>query len=558
MLIKRAWSLGKDFFIEKEQRSKAYVLLIASIILQLALVYGSVLMNQWSSDFYNALQNLDKPALYKALKTFCIVVAFLIFTFVAKYVCQARLALSWRQFMTEKYCARWVKNNAYFGFNLLDNKNDNPDQRISEDLNTFVNLTIELSFGILEAVVTLLSFITILWTLSGILEFTAFNIDFVISGYLVWAALLYSVMGTIVTYIIGRRLSEVDYLQEQKEANFRFSMMRVRENSESISLYKGEEYERNIFRAAFDEVVKNTLSIISITKNIGIWSNLFNNFSNVMPILIACPMYFAKKIMLGGLMQIASAFGQVQDSLSFLASSFKTIASYKAVIDRLNGFNAHIDQWNQVALNNKIKLTKHNSVDLILKNLTICTPNNQILLNKLNLSFAPSNSYLITGNNGSGKSTLVKAMAGIWIFGEGEIIFPENKSIFFIPQKIYMNSGTLLQVITYPDNKKMDVKYIIELMKQVNLTHLIGRLSLQENWSISLSLGQQQEIAILRTIIHNPDILIMDESSSSMTEEDEELVYKLLKNKLPNAIIISVGHRYSLRKLHDHEINISA
>ena len=557
LLIKQAWSLGKDFFIDKAQRKKAYFLLISSIIIQLGMVYSAVLLNRWSSDFYNALQNLDKIAVYEALKTFFVLLVFTVFVFVAKYVSQANLALNWRRFMTEKYCRKWLHNYAYFGSNLLSHKNDNPDQRISEDLNSFVNTTIELSFGILSSIVTLAIFFTILWSLSGVLKFTALGEEFAIEGYLVYAALIYSIVGTVITYVIGKRLSAVDYLQEKKEANFRFAMMRLRENAQSISLYRGEKYENNIFKSALEEVIENTFKIISINRNLGIWSNLFNNISSISPILIAAPRYFAKEIQLGGLMQIRSAFIEVQESFSFLAISFKIIASYRAVVSRLLEFNKNIDHWNEVSKTKKIVISQQHLSDLIIKDLNIYTPDGKLLLEKLNLTFSPKNQYLLTGKNGAGKSTLIRAMGGIWIYGDGEILFPQNKTLFFIPQSPYMNIGSLFQVITYPACDEGDIDYIKELMNKMNIGYLIERLELTENWSVSLSLGEQQKIAILRAIIHKPDILIMDESTSSLTEGDENLAYNFIKEKLPNAIIISVGHRLGLKDLHNHEIKLS-
>ncbi len=556
ILVKQAYKLGKDYFFSKENRLKAWSLLIASIILQLTMVYSAVLMNKWNNDFYTALQNVDKSALIKSLKVFCLVVAFTIFVFIGKYICQASLALDWRKFMTEKYYNKWLENNAFFGFHLLNNNNDNPDQRISEDVRSFTLLSIELTFGILDAVVTLLSFVTILWGLSSAINFSFLNIDIKIPGYLVWSSLIYSIFGTIITYIIGRKLAGIDFLQEQKEANFRFAMMRVRENSEAISLLKGESFEKNIFKVALEEVILNNLKIININKNLGIWMNLYNNFSNIFPILLASPMYFAKKIMLGGLMQIASAFGKVQDSLSFLVDSFKTIASYKAVVDRLSGFIDNINKWNEFYLNTEIKVDSYAQDNLVIDELSLTTPSNKKLFDHLNLSFVPGKSYLITARNGFGKSTLIKAIARIWVFGKGRVLMPENKSLFIVPQAPYMCRGSLLQNITYPMDGAADLEYIKSLMLKLNINDLIERLNNIENWSTSLSTGEQQKITILRAIIYKPELLILDEATSALTEDDESKAYSLLKDKLPNAIIISIGHRKTLKAYHDELLSL--
>ncbi len=556
LLISKAWQIGKDFFLDQEQRFQAWSLLVVSIILQLALVYGYVVLNKWNNDFYNALQEFDKDALYIMIQDFCIVVFFLIFVFVTKYVCQAKLALNWRKYMTIKYCQNWLNNNAFYGYHILNHKNDNPDQKISEDLSSFTSISLELAFGLLDSVVTLASFITILWSLSGVLKFTLFNINISIYGYLVWAALIYAIVGTIITYKIGKKLAYIDFLQEQKEANLRFAMMRVRENSESIALYNGQHYEENVFKAALEEIIKNTLSFIKINKNLSIWTNIYNNFSNIAPILIACPMYFSKKILLGGLMQIANAFNKVQDALSFLVSSFKLISSYKAVIERLIGFNSHIEEWNRISSLKSIQIVNEKIDDLVIEHLTLKTPNDKTLLEDLNYSFSASKAYLITGKNGSGKSTLIKAIAGMWFYGSGKIILPQNKSVFFIPQNSYMNFGTLAEIIMYPSCAKEEESKLTKLLECLNIKYLSDRLNLEENWSTALSLGEQQKLAILRAIMHKPSILILDEATSSLTEEDEAIAYDLLKRTLPNSIIISVGHRSTLNKMHDYTIHI--
>jgi vitamin B12/bleomycin/antimicrobial peptide transport system ATP-binding/permease protein len=553
-LIKQAWVLGKNFFFDKEQRKKACLLLSASIILECAMVYGSVLLNKWSNDFYTSLQNLDKESLYGNIKTWCLIVFFLITVFVVKYVCRSLLALNWRKYLTEIYYTRWADKGAYFGSDLLGKAGDNPDQRISADINSFVTLSIDLTLEVLSSIITLVSFCTILWSLSGILKFSLLGYDFAISGYLVWVAIIYSVIGTIVTFKIGKRLASVDYAQEKKEADFRFSMMRFRENGEAIAIYKGEEYEKNVFQSAFTEVVNNFLRIISITKNLALWSNFYNNLSNILPIIIASPRLFAKEIQLGGLMQIASAFARVEGAFAILVNSFTVIASYKAVVSRLTEFNANINAWEQTLETNKITISEAKGELLSIKDLTIKDPSDKTLLDRFSYQFLPGNAYLVTGRNGSGKSTLIKAMNGMWVFGEGEIIFPEGKSKFFIPQKSYMPKGTLLQAITYPDSKGYDLDMIEKLMEKANIGYLVERLHNEENWSIALSGGEQQKISILRAIIHNPDILVMDECSSALTIDDEETMYDLLKSSLFGATIVSVGHRDSLRKFHSHEI----
>lgn len=554
MLINKAWNLGKDYFFSKEHRYTSLGLLIPSIILELLLVYGSILVTKWYNDFYTSLQELNKIALYENLKFFVFLVTWIVISYVIKYVLQNYLLIKWRKFITEKYLEKWINTGAYYGFGIIGNKNDNPDQRISEDLKSFVELSIALSFGMLKSFANLIAFTYILWILSGVLKFTLFGHNFELVGYLVWAALIYSIIDTIVSFRIGKKLPEKDYLQEKKEANFRFSMMRYRENSESIALYKGEKYEKEIFKSAFKEVVENFLSLVKINKNIGLWSSLSNNLGGVIPILLATPRLFAKEINFGGLMQIRLAFAHVQDAFAFFANAITTIAKYRAVVERLSEFNQTVDNWNEIRESSNIKIFSQESENIILNNLCLNTPNNKQLQKGLSYEFEPGNSYLISGKNGAGKSTLIKALGNIWMFGEGEINFPKNKSIFFIPQHVYMPFGTLAQSISYPLIEAIDRKNIENLLVEANLSYLVERLDNEENWSVTLSLGEQQKIAILRAIIHNPDILIMDESSSALNPQDETKLLKFIKDKLTKSIIISVGHHDSLKELHDYEI----
>jgi vitamin B12/bleomycin/antimicrobial peptide transport system ATP-binding/permease protein len=554
MLINKAWKLGKEYFFAKEHRYISLGLVLSSVALELLLVYAQVLLIKWSNEFYTSLENLDKSALAANLKYFVVVVTIFIIIFMTKYVLQSYLFIKWRKFLTEKYLDKWSHNASYYGLGIIGNRNDNPDQRISEDLKSFAELSIDLSFGLLRNIVTLFSFIVMLWGLSGVLKFTLLGYNFEITGYLVWAALIYATIDTVVTFKIGRNLPKKDYLQEKKEANFRFSMMRFRENAESIALYKGEKYEEDVFKSSFQEVYDNFISIIKINKNIYLWSNLALNISSIAPILIAAPKLFAKEIKFGGLMQIRLAFMQVQESFAFFANSINIIASYEAVVERLSEFNQTIDNWNELTKNSNIKISHQEKENIILNNLSLSAPDNKSLQKDLNYDFKPGNSYLISGRNGAGKSTLLKALGNIWAFGDGEIKLPKDKSIFFIPQHVYMPFGTLAQAIAYPSIEKVEKEVLESLLKEANLSYLVERLDNEENWSIALSMGEQQKIAMLRAIIHNPDILVMDESSSALNPNDEKKLLQFIKAKLAKSIIISVGHHSSLKEFHDHEI----
>ena len=557
-VIKSAWNLGKGIFLDKNQRKSASLFLILSVIFELGLVYCQYLLSYWSNDFYTALQNFDETALYKVLIEFCVLVSSFITLVVLQYTFQSKLLIFWRNWMVDSYINKWLMYNAYYGINLMNNENDNPDQRISEDINSFINLTITLLFGLLNSIVTLLSFFSMLWTLSGSTKLAICVWEFNVDGYFLWIAVLYSLFGTLVTYLIGKKLSILDYLQEKREANFRFAMMRMHENSESIALYGGNNYEKSILKLLFNEIINNFYAIIQVTTKLKAWQSMYINISNIIPIAAALPKFFAKEIQLGGLMQIRMAFGQIESALSFLISSFTTIASYKAVTNRLLEFNQHVEIWDRKITNKSIKFLYQDSGNIILSNVDVYLPNGASLIKNFSFDFKSGNSYLITGKSGTGKSTLVKLIKGLWPFASGEVILPKDAKVFFIPQKIYMPFGMLKDVIWYP-NKNIgiiEIERVKSLLMKFDLSYLIERLEKEELWTGNLSIGEQQKISILRAIIAKSNVLIMDESTSALAESDEDLAFDIIKKELPDITIISVGHRGGLRKHHTHEIRI--
>jgi vitamin B12/bleomycin/antimicrobial peptide transport system ATP-binding/permease protein len=556
--IKNAWHLSKGVFKDKEYRSRAILFALLSLIFELLMVALYVVLNKWHNTFYNALQNFDGKAIRSSLLYFAILVLFFVAVAVIRYVAKSKLEIHWRKWMTEHFLQEWVNKNAYYGNSITAGLSDNPDQRISEDIKSFVKITIVLTLDLLSSIVSLVSFVIILWSLSGIIKFSMGSINIGIHGYLVWAAIIYALIGTYLTYKIGKNLPLYEYLQEKKEANFRFSLMRFRENAENVALYDGVTYEKNVFKRAIDAIVENFNIIISVNRNINLWVVLYNNLSMTFPLIIALPRYLAKEIQLGGLMQIASAFNKVQDALSFLINSFSTIALYRAVINRLVEFEHNINNWQETINHNDIKLVYSENDGIKLENLSILSPKGDMLLNNLNLNFKNKEKYLITGRNGCGKSTLLKAIRGIWPFGSGVISLPKGRSTFFIPQKTYMPSGTLLEIIAYPNNiiANEEKDEIVELMNAFNISYLIPRFDNEENWSIALSLGEQQKIAIIRALLSKPDILIMDESTSAITEADESIIFDFIKKKLSDSILISIGHRLHLKNYHTQEIKL--
>jgi len=553
----------KAFFVTNPNRWKPIFLLVSIIAMEMTLVYLNVQFNSWRNGFYDSLQNLDQPAFLYYIKKFMILALIFVGIYGYKSYFFQKLQITWRNWLTEKNLETWLKTKTFYGSQFLSSSADNVDQRISEDINSFVVLSLSLSLGLLSSVVTFFSFIFILWGLSDSITFTLMGHEIFIGHYLVWGVLVYSVFGTFVTRKIGKKLPGLSFIQEQFEANFRYSLMRTRENSESIVLYKGEKFEKKGFMKRFSFVFDNFNKINTKQKHLNWWSSYFSQIAVIFPYLVSAPRFFSGAIKLGGLMQTASAFDSVQSSLAWFVDSFTNLANYRAVINRLNGFETAVNDWQELDHNKKVKFI--NKKIFGIKNFTISLPNNGVLLDNATFNFKTTGRYVISGANGTGKSTLLRCIANIWPYALGTINMPTNKTQMFISQNSYMPLGTLLDVICYPGNSPdtkgktvlqilFDRAEIQQLMYEIGLHDLRDDILKEADWNKILSGGQKQKIAFIRAILQKPDFLFLDESTSSMDEESEQVSYKLLLAKLPKTTIISVGHRKTIDKFHTHKL----
>jgi putative ATP-binding cassette transporter len=555
--LRDTWRLIKPYW-KSEERFIAWLLLAAVIILTLAMVYMNVLFNDWYNSFYNALQEKDKTGFWKLMGRFCILATIYIVMAVYEFYLNQMLQIRWRRWLTDNYLTQWLGDRAYYRLQLSGNPADNPDQRISEDMKFFVDQSLELSLGLLNATVTLGSFVGILWGLSGPLEIPLNGNTVSIQGYMVWAALFYAIVGTWLTHKIGKRLIGLNFDQQRFEADFRFSLVRFRENAEGVALYKGEPDEFIGFRARFASVVENWWRIMKRQKILNFFTIGYNQAAIIFPFLVAGNRYFAGSIQLGGLMQISNAFGHVQSSLSWFITAYPTFATWKATSDRLIGFHYAIEKARaQARDNSSAERTFGQQSDLQLENLAVALPDAKPLLAASNIDIKKGDSLLIRGPSGSGKSTLFRAIAGIWPYSSGRIRLPKDGRILFLPQKTYLPIGTLKQVTVYPS---MDASFPDEAIKnalsEVGLAHLSKRLDEQENWSLQLSQGEQQRIAFARALLQQPDWLFLDEATSSLDEESEQKLYRMLEEKLPGTTVISIGHRSTLEAFHKSTIEM--
>lgn len=525
---------------------KSWILLVVIISLTSGSVYIATSINSWYKEFWDTIQNYDIDGFKHQLIIFVILASIHVVVSVYNAYLKSCLAINWRTWLTGKTMTRWLESDNYYKLQLADKNTDNPDQRIAEDLNMFVSSTIVLIIGTATDLAMMISFGVVLWQLSSAVDITVMGMSIHLpDGYMCYLALLYAILGTALTFYLGKPLVKLNFRQQRYEADFRFSLIRVRENSESIALYKGEEEENKYLRQSFSDLVANYIKLIVCTKRLGFLTLGYSQTAVIFPMLISAPLYFAKIITMGSIMQISSAFGRVQDSLSTLVSNFTSWASWKSVVDRLALFYLSMEEVEKLRC---IAIEK-NATKLEVRDLQIKSPRDKLLLEHVNLDLSSGESLLIRGASGCGKSTLIKALAGIWPYTQGQVRYLNEAKVLFLSQKPYLPQGSLRLAASYPSAPIEDGR-TEQFFKLVGLEHLIPHLDEVDTWSHILSLGEQQRVAIVRALLNQPDMLFLDEASSAMDEQSESLVYDLLNQYLPQCIMISVGHRSTLIAKH--------
>ncbi|WP_395605713.1 ABC transporter ATP-binding protein/permease [Pseudomonas sp. B16120] len=545
--FRRTWAMITPYW-RSEEKGRAWLLLAAVIGLSLFSVAISVWINHWYKDFYNALEKKDTAAFWQLIGYFGGIAAVAILGAVYRLYLTQMLTIRWRAWLTEKHFSRWLAHKNYYQLEQ-GGYTDNPDQRISEDLNNFTSGTLSLGLGLLRNVVSLVSFSIILWGVSGSIE--VFGIT--IPGYMFWCALLYAAVGSWLTHLIGRRLIGLSNQQQRFEADLRFSMVRVRENAESIALYNGEPNERQRLSTRFGKVWQNFWDIMKVSKRLTFFTAGYSQIAIIFPFIVAAPRYFTGKIELGELMQINSAFGNVQENFSWFINAYSELATWRATSDRLLSF--------QQAMSDNEQRTPAIDVRpegerLVIKDLGMDLADGRHLLTDADMTVEPGERVMLSGRSGSGKSTLLRAMGHLWPAGHGSIRLPATRYLF-LPQKPYLPIGTLKAVLSYPqDDSVYPAERYAQVLETCRLPHMVNRLDEANHWQRMLSPGEQQRLAFARALLFAPRWLYMDEATSAMDEEDEATLYQALIDELPGLSIVSVGHRSSLKRFHGRHVRI--
>jgi len=550
------WRIAVPYF-RSEDKWAGRGLLATVIAIELALVGIDVLINQWQNRFFNALQERNWDSFVREIGIFTILAFCAIGLAVYQLYLNQWLQIRWRRWMTTKYLGEWLHDANHYRMQLQGDAADNPDQRITDDVKLFVERTLDIGVGLLSSVVTLASFVVILWGLSAAAPLHIFGNEFAIPGYLVWGALIYAIFGTALTQWIGSPLVNLDFQQQRFEADFRFNLVRVRENAEQIALLQGESAERQRLSERFGRVVDNWYGIMSRTKRLTAFTTSYTQAAIIFPYILVSPAYFANKIQLGGLQQTASAFDSVRRALSFFVSIYRTMAEWRAVVARLDGFEMAIASAAKLATHpDSIAVVSSTGSDAIdLRQLLVRLPNGAPLVSAESFSLHNNERVLVTGPSGAGKSTLFRAIAGVWPFGTGSIAIPAKATLMMLPQRPYFPVGSLQAAIVYPaEPGAFGSDRVGDILISVGLPQLASKLDEEAHWNRTLSLGEQQRLGIARALLHAPRYLFLDEATASLDETSEAALYRLLAEKLPATTIVSIGHRSTLEAFHQRNV----
>lgn len=554
--LRQIWRLAVPYWTKAPDRWQAYLLLVASLGLIALLVIVNVRFNSWYSDWTNAYVGSNYALWKQQLILFFVIAALMVFGGTFNSYIQGWLIVKWRKWMTSEYLGNWMKNHSHYRMRLIGSPTDNPDQRIQEDISGFIGSAMMYTLTLIQNIAMLSTFWVILWNLSNSIPLLIGETDLSFPGYFIVVALIWAIISTVTVHNFGKQLVKLQYNQQMYEADFRFSMVRVREYSEQISLLKGEQVEHAGIMGRFNNVIGNTFRLMGRNVKLGMWNTGLSMFMGVIISLLLGPSYFAGKIPggYGAIMQISMAFATVEGVFTFFQTSYAGLAGWKATSNRLSDFLENARKSEEVWSSSGIKVEAHKKDDIEIKNLDVNLPTGKLQISAKNIVIKHGDKVLIKGKTGAGKTTLFRVLATLWPFGKGSVLVPEGKSVIVLPQQPYFPFGTLASAIAYPDAvDKFSRADIEKTMKDVGMEKFNTRLDEIGFWNQQLSGGEQQRISLARAMLHNPDYLFFDEATASIDEPSEEQLYKMLLNKMKDSTIISIGHRTSLEKFHDRK-----
>ncbi len=536
----------------------ARALLAAVIAAQCAQVSLTVWFNYWNALFFDALQNKDLPAFWQQVITFSIIGAAFIVVAVYQLYLNQWLQIRWRRWMTHRYLDRWLEDGVHYRMRLNGDAADNPDQRIADDIAMFVDQTLTLGVGLLAAVTTLASFSVILWGISSEIPLSIAGYAFAVPGSLVWIAFAFSLVATVGTHLIGRGLIGLNFNKQRFGAEFRFALVRLRENSEQVAMLRGEATERALLSGRFASIVHNWHAIMHQQKLLTFFTSGYNQFAVILPYALLARPFFAGQVALGTVMQTAGAFGQVQTSFSFFVNSYASLAEWKAVVDRLSEFEAQTTLAKTSTASGVVFDDGRPGAALSVADVHVATPGGTPLLERANFNVEAGKALLLTGPSGCGKTTLLKAICGLWPYARGRIAVAPETRVLVLPQRPYLPLGSLRAALSYPETERAfsDREIRIALTK-VGLAELVDSVDQVGQWSDILSLGEQQRVGFARALLVCPDVLLLDEATSALDEPSEAALFRMLKAELTKAAIVSIGHRSTLIGLHHRAIDVS-
>lgn len=555
--LRQLWRLGYPYWTKAPDRWQAYLLLVASLGLIALLVVTQVRYNQWFADWTNAYVGSNYGLWQQQLILFFIIAALLTFGSAFNFYIQGWLMVKWRRWMTSQYLDNWMEKHGHYRMRLIGNPTDNPDQRIQEDINGYISSAMLYTLTLLQNIAMMSTFMAILWNLSNTIPLIIGDVDLSFPGYFIVVALIYAVISTTVVHKVGKPLIPLNYNQQRFEADFRFSMVRVREYSEQISLLKGEKVEHTNIMGRFSNVIANTFRLLSRNLKLNPWNTGLQMFSGVIISLLLGQAFFAGQIPggYGAIMQISMAFATVLGTFTFFQVSYAGLAAWKATSNRLTDFLENAQKSEEIWGKSEISVKEHKKDDIEVKDLDVNLPTGKLQISAKDIAIKHGDKVLIKGKTGAGKTTLFRVLSGLWPFGKGSISMPEGKSVMVLPQQPYFPYGTLAGAITYPDaSDKFNRSDLEQALRDVGMERFISRLDDVGFWNQQLSGGEQQRISLARAMLHRPDYLFFDEATASVDEPSEEELYKMLLDKIKDSTIISIGHRSSLEKFHERKI----